>query len=99
MDYKKERGLGIVHLSQLFEKYKKTLIAPEKSVINTFLEVIQDLYGWNIPRKNISFNTKSKIISIKNGGPIVSEIKLNKKEILNHLRGRLGEKNTPKDII
>ncbi len=95
----KTRGQGIKKLSSLFDKYKNTLIAPERSVINSFFEVIDDLYGWNIPRNYVIYNTKTKIISIKTSGTLMSEIKLHKKEILNHLKGRLGEKSAPKDII
>jgi len=95
----KPRGQGIKKLSNLFDKYKKTLIAPEKSVKNTFIEIIGDLYGWNIPDNYITFNSKTKIISIKTGGTLMSEIKFNKKEILDHLKGRLGEKSAPRDIV
>jgi len=95
----KPRGQGIKKLSSLFDKYKNNLIAPELTVINAFLEVVDDLYGWNIPKNYVAFNTKNKIISLKTSGALVSEIKLHKKEILSHLKGRLGEKSAPKDII
>jgi hypothetical protein len=95
----KNRGQGIKKISNLFDIYKQKLIAPERSVLNAFLEVVHDLYGWDIPKNYISFNTQSKIISLKTSGTLVSEIKLNKKEILSHLKGRLGEKSAPKDII
>lgn len=96
---KKTRGQGIKKISHLFEKYKNTLKAPEKTVITTFLEVIDDLYGWDIPKNYIRFNSQTRMISIQTSGVLVSEIKLHKQEILNHLKGRLGEKNAPKDII
>lgn len=95
----KTRGQGIKKLSSLFDKYKNTLIAPERSVINAFFEVVEDLYGWDIPKNYITYNSKNKIISLKTSGTLVSEIKLHKQEILNHLKGRLGEKSAPKDII
>ena len=96
---KKNRGQGIKKLSSLFDKYKNNLIAPERSVIHSFFEVVEDLYGWEIPKQYVSFNTKNKIISIKTSGVLVSEIKLHKKEILHHLKGRLGEKGGPKDLV
>lgn len=95
----KNRGQGIKKLSTLFDKYKNTLIAPERSVKNTFIEIVEDLYGWNIPEHYINFNSKSKIVSIKTSGTLMSEIKFHKKEILDHLKGRLGEKSAPKDIV
>lgn len=92
------RGQGIKKLSNLFEKYTHTLIAPEKTVINAFIEVVDDLYGWKIKREFFSYSPHTKILSITTSGPIKTEITINKTEILEHLQGRLG-KSAPKDII
>lgn len=99
--YKKkgDRKDGMVNVSSLFDKYKKVLIAPEASVINTFVEVVDDLYGWPIDASQVAYNPGTKILSTKVSGPIKTELKLRKKEILNHLKGRLGHKSVPRDIF
>lgn len=95
---KKGRG-EIVKLGDLFEKYRKNLQAPEKTVIIAFEEVVFDLLEIRIPKGKVKYVPTSKIISLIGGGPLKSEINLHKEDILNHLKGRLGEKSAPKDIL
>ena len=94
-----ERKEGMINVSSLFDKYKKILTAPEASIVNAFIEVVDDLYGWPISLKQVTYNPNTKILSIKAGGPLKTEMKLHKKEILNHLKGRIGAKSAPKDIL
>jgi len=94
------KGRGeITKLGDLFEKYRKTLKAPQGTVIEAFRDVVEDLLSIKIPKEKIKYSPTSKILSIQGGGPIKSEINLNKKEILTHLKGRLGEKSAPKEIL
>lgn len=93
------RGDGIKQLSQLFDKYKNTLKAPQASVINVFIEVIHELYEIELKKEWVVYNPQTKTINLKAPGPIISEIKLNKKEITDHLKGRLGVNSAPKEII
>ncbi len=93
------RGDGIKKLSHLFEKYTHSLIAPERTVITNFIETVHDLYGWNVKREYITYSPATKIISITTSGPLKSEIIFKKNEILDHLKGRLGERSAPKDIL
>ncbi len=93
------RGGEVKKLSDLFEKYKKTLIAPEATVVNAFIEVVDDLLGFKIPKEKIKYQPGSKTLSILSGGALRSEIKMREKEILTHLKGRLGEKGAPKVIL
>ena len=86
-------------ISDLFEKYKNTLKAPQGVVIDDFREVIEDLLGVPVKKEQIKYTVYSRTLSINVGGPLKSEIKLRKKEILNHLKGRLGENSAPLDII
>lgn len=95
----KRKGRGeMIHLGGLFEKYKKTLIAPQKTIIDTFCEVVEDLLSVSVPKNKIKYSTSSKTLSIT-GGALKSEIKIHKEEILAHMKGRLGEKNAPKEIL
>jgi hypothetical protein len=93
------RGENIKKVSDLFAKYKQRLVAPEASVINVFVEVVHDLLELDINPKKVSYSPHTRVIAINGGGPLKTEIKLHEKEILTHIKGRLGEKSAPKTII
>jgi len=94
------KGSGeIKKVGDLFEKYRQTLKAPEKTVIRAFCGVVEDLLNITIDEKKISYSPASRTLSFKRGGPLKSEILMYKTEILTHLKGRLGEKSAPKEII
>lgn len=93
------RTKELTKLSSLFEKYKQKLIAPEGTVINAFLEVVEDLYGFKIKKDQVRYSPSSKLLSVVGKGPLRSEIKLHEAEILSHLKGRLGTGNAPKKIL
>lgn len=95
---RKTRG-EIKKVGDLFEKYKKTLKAPQGSVIKVFIEVADEVLGISIKKGYVSYSPQSKTISLVSGGPLKSEIYLHKEEILAHMKGRLGEKNAPKTIL
>ena len=94
------KGRGeITKLSTLFEKYKNTLRAPESSVIDGFRDIVLELIKIEIPKTKVRYKVHSKTLSTTLSGPLKSEIALRKKEIIIHLKGRLGEQNAPVDII
>ncbi len=93
------RGEGIKKLSDLFVKYQNTLKAPQGSVVKEFCEVVEDILDITVNKDEVSFNTANKTIVLKCSGVIKSEIKLHKKEVMNHLKGRLGVSSAPKEII
>ncbi len=93
------RGEGIKKLNSLFDKYKHTLKAPQGSVITAFIEVVYDVLGITIKKEAIRYSTSSRTLVVQGGGPLKSEITLNKEEILTHLKGRLGEQSAPKEIL
>jgi hypothetical protein len=93
------RGEGIKKLSSLFDRYKHALIAPERSVITCFCEVVEDLYGWQLKTDIVSYQPNTKTLQVRASGVFKTEIQLHKEEILTHMKGRLGVKNTPKEIF
>lgn len=95
----KQRSGEITRLGALFEAYKQRLKAPEKTVVNTFIEVIEDVLSFSIKPELVRYTPHNRIISLTIAGPLKSEILLKKKEILVHLKGRLGVERAPKDII
>ena len=93
------RGEGIKPLGSLFEKYKQQLVAPQGSVVKSFCELVDELYGFKVEPSKVSYSVYSKTLTLKVSGPLKSELLLRKVEILDHLKGRLGVKSAPKTII
>ncbi len=94
------KGRGeIVKLSTLFEKYTKTLRAPQGIVTDCFREVVDELIKLAIPKEKVKYSVHSKTLSVSVSGPLKTEIQLRKKEILAHMKGRLGEQSAPKEIL
>lgn len=93
------RSLELTKLSSLFDKYKKILKAPEASVVAAFLEVVEDMFAVRMSAKKISYNPSTRLLSVHGLGALKSEIRMREKEVLAHLRGRLGEKSAPTRIV
>ena len=96
---KKQRGGEIKKVGDLFEKYKRVLRAPQGIVTDAFIEVVSDLVGIEIPKDRISYSVHNKTLTMRISGPLKTEILLKKKEILLHMKGRLGEKSVPKVFL
>jgi hypothetical protein len=86
-------------ISALFDKYKEILFAPEGVVIDGFLEVVDDLLGFKLDKKKVRYTPSTKTLVFLGAGTLKSEIRLREQEILTHLTGRIGEKNSPRKII
>ncbi len=93
------RGEGIKKLSDLFDKYKNTLKAPQASVVKAFCEVVDEVLDITIEPTDIKYNVYNKTINLRVSGIIKTEIKIHQEEILAHLKGRLGVDNAPKTIL
>jgi len=94
------KGSGeIKKLSDLFEKYRNTLKAPQKTVVSAFCEVVEDVLGVTVDQKKVSYTPHNRTLTLSVGGPLKSEILLHKEEILTHLKGRLGEQGAPKEMF
>ncbi len=86
-------------VSSLFDKYKKTLLAPQGTVIKEFLELVEDMFQVKVDKGRVSYDPTTKALAIKGLGPLRTEVRMREKEVLDHLRGRLGEKNAPKRLV
>lgn len=93
------RGGGIKKVGNLFEVYRKRLRAPQKTIIDEYIEVAKDVAGIVLTREQVSYSPPSKTLSIRASGVIKTELQFKKEEMLNHLKGRLGEQNAPRDIL
>ncbi len=96
----RKNGRGeITKIADLFAVYKMRLKAPQGVVVKTFSEVVHDLLNLQVKEGWCSYAVTPKILYISSPGPFKSEILMHKKEILTHLKGRLGEKSAPQDIL
>lgn len=86
-------------IGDLFEVYRKRFRAPQGSVIDATVEVIHDVLGIDIDKKNLSYTPHSRTLIIKASGMLKTEVNLKKTEILTHLKGRLGTASAPKTIL
>lgn len=93
------RGEGIKPLNNLFDKYKKILKAPQGSVVQAFCEVVEDVLSISITPEQVSYSVHNKTVSLQTPGAIKNEIKLHERDLLNHMKGRLGEKSAPSKIL
>ena len=95
---KKERG-EIKRVGDLFEKYKRTLIAPERTVVNVFCEVVEESLGYRIDPKSVKYTPHTRTLALIGKGMVRSEVQMHHDEILAHMKGRLGEKNAPTTLL
>lgn len=95
---KKERS-GPKAISDLFKVYQQRIKAPEGAVITVFIEIIDEVLNLTMQTEQVAYTPATRILTIKKGGPLKTEILLQKKELLAHLQGRLGVNSAPKDII
>lgn len=96
---KKKGGHQITHVSNLFTKYLKVLKAPQGTVVKACIEVIHEVYGFNVRKDQCVYQTSTKTLTLHLNGPLKSEIALNKKVILEEIGKRIGVENAPKNIL
>lgn len=96
---KKKNGHEITRVSNLFSKYVKLLKAPQGTVVKACIDVLNEIYGITVKKEQCVYQVQSKTLSLHLGGPMKSEITLNKKVILEEIGKRIGVENTPKNIL
>ncbi len=93
------RGEGIKPINRLFEKYRNQLIAPQGSVKKAFCEIVFDLYGYKVREDQVAYSVHNRTLTLKTPSALKTELLLKKKELITHLKGRLGEKNAPTTLL
>ncbi len=96
---RKQRGQGIVKISDLFKKYTDVLKAPQGTVVQAFIEVIYDVLGVRVEKDQCTYTVSSKTLTVQVPGMIKSEIKLQKGTIMKKMAEKIGEKNIPQTIL
>lgn len=87
----KRRG-ELIRVDSLFDKYKNILQPPQSTVVNEVVEVVFDVCGFKLSKKNIKYSVTQKIVSITAPSVLKQEILHKQPELLLHLKGRLGAK-------
>ncbi len=98
-DNKKKRGQGIVKISDLFKKYTDVLRAPQGTVISSFIEVIEDQFGYTIRKEQCVYSVATRTLRLNVSGPLKSEILLQKSRVLGLLSDKIGKKSAPVEIL
>lgn len=96
---KKKNGHGITPISSLFAKYAKLLKAPQGTVVQACIDVLHEIYGITVKKEQCVYQVHSRMLVLHLGGPLKSEIALNKKVILEEVGKRVGADSAPKDIL
>lgn len=99
MEEKRGRRGEVTKLSDLFQVYRERLVAPQGSVVKVLIEVVYDLFHITLKETDCAYTPSSHILKLNVRGPLKTEILLRKKEILTHMKGRLGGKSAPNDIL
>jgi len=94
----KKKG-EIVKVKDLFEKYKKILQPPQKTVELESIRVIGEVSNIKLLEQQVGYTVSTRTLAIKAPSLLKQEVKIHNKEILEELKNRLGEKNSPKHIL
>ncbi len=93
------RGEGVKKVGDLFEKYARTLRAPQGSVVKVFCEVVEDVLGLSLVSDQVKYSPHDRVLHLKTHGSLKSELLIHKTELLAHTKGRLGEQSAPVDMV
>jgi hypothetical protein len=94
----KRRG-EIVAVRDLFEKYRKTLQAPQKTVELEAIRVIGELVNITLKEHQVFYTPSSRILAIKAPSILKQEVAMKRDAILTELKHRLGAKNAPQTLL
>lgn len=96
---RKAKSDHLVPIQSLFERYRKNLIAPQKSVETEAVLVIREVLNLppNIPLQ-VSYQPSTKTLHIKTS-LIRQEVLRKQTAVLTALRSKLGDKSAPQTII
>lgn len=88
-----------MHVKNLFAKYTRTLQAPQKTVIQSFIAATEDALKYSISPQQCSYSVHTRTLTVSVSGVVKTEILFKKKEILAVMKSMLGPRNVPKEIL
>lgn len=87
------------HISDLFSRYQNLIKPPQSSVTKVFIEVCGEEMGLTLSPTQCEYNVHSRMLFVKTPSVLKSEILKKKKALLSELKIRLGENNSPVEIL
>ena len=94
----KKKG-EIVKVKDLFEKYRKVLQAPQKTVELEAIRVVGELTHIKLLEHQVVYTVNTRTLAIQASSMLKQEVKMHNKAILDELKKRLGEKSSPHHIL
>lgn len=94
----KKRG-EVTKVKDLFEKYRKILKAPQKTVELESIRVIGELTQLKLLEHQVVYTVNTRTLTIKASSMLKQEVKMHNKAILEELKKRLGAKSSPLHIL
>jgi hypothetical protein len=94
----KRRG-EIVAVKDLFEKYRKTLQAPQKTVEIEAIKIIGELTNITLKEYQVSYTVSTRVLAINAPSVVKQEIKFKHDAILAALKKQLGVKSSPQTVL
>lgn len=85
-------------LGDLFERYQKLLKPPQSSVEKIVVQVIKEMFGFDVDQNKCSYNVSTKTVYLTIPSILKTEIFFKKKELLKALKEKLGE-SSPINIL
>lgn len=79
----------------LFEKYRLTIKAPQGSVENEAVVVIEKITGFLLKKEQVVYTVSTKTLSLQIPSILKSEIQFKREQILTELQKNLGKDNSP----
>ena len=94
----KKRG-EITAVRDLFEKYRKHLQAPQKSVELEAIRVIGEITQLTLKEHQVAYTVSTRTLSLQVPSLLKQELKRHQADILQELKARLGEKSAPYHLL
>lgn len=94
----KQRGQGVVHIKDLFSKYTSVLKAPQKVVVEHFIQVVFEVLGHTLKKEQVGYNPTTHTINLTLSGVLKTEIIFKKQEILTKLNTVLSKKDAVHEL-
>lgn len=87
------------HISDLFSRYHNLIKPPQSSIIKEFVGVCGDMFGFNITLEQCDYSVQSRTLFLNVPSVLKSELIKNKQALLTEMKKRLGDQNSPLEIL
>ncbi len=89
----------MVAVRDLFQKYKNTLIAPQKTIELEAVRVLGEVCNLKLKEEQVKYTPSSRTLVFVVSSLLKQAMKINQNKIFTELKKRLGPKNSPTTIL